>query len=195
MGGKNKIVVDYGDFEGCILTAVFNTQTGEEQTLDGWRLETVKTYKKDTPLKDLHFSINDNEEGYVVLFDNGERCKIKGAEYLRLHKMMSEMSTTAVWECLMKGDDISSILSDVPDEFFDLVSEYEVELLYKFKELKDNVWDEYLKINVELGSVSNKVFALHIKNHPYKSFFFSLRNGKLIDEQLWRLIKPEYRRL
>ena len=105
------------------------------------------------------------------------------------------MNSCSAISLFLLSNDISSILSDVPDEFFDLVSEYEVELLYKFKELKDNVWNEYLKINVELGSISNKEFALYIKDRPYKSLFFSLRNGKLIDEQLWRLIKPEYRRL
>lgn len=192
---ENRIVVNYEGFEGVVLTGVFNTETEKEQSLYEWDLLTALNFESELSLSELHFSINDNEEGYVILFDNGERCKIKGSEYLRLHKMMSEMSTTAVWECLMKGDDISSILSDVPDEFFDLVSEYETELLYKFNELKDDVWDEYLKINVELGNVSNKEFALHIKNHPYKSLFFSLRNGKLIEEQLWKLIKPKYRKL
>lgn len=192
---ENRIVVNYEGFEGVILTGVFDTKTGEEKSLYEWDLPTALKFDSELPLNELHFSINDNEEGYVILFDNGERCKIKGSEYLRLHKMMSEMSTTAVWECLMKGDDISSILSDVPDEFFDLVNEYQVELLYKFKELNDDVWDKYLKINVELGSVSNKEFALHIKDHPYKALFFSLRNGKLIEEQLWKLIKPKYRRL
>ena len=34
-----------------------------------------------------------------------------------------------------------------------------------------------------------------INNKKYKHILFSLRNGKRIDEQIYRLIKPEYRQL
>lgn len=189
---ENRIVVDYGDYEDVILTGVFNTETGEEQPINCWLLPYAKVHKKDASLENLHDDIKDNEEGYVVRFSNGERCKIKGAEYLRLHKLMSEMSTTAVWECLKNGDSILEILKDVPDEYFDAISEYEMHLIYKFKEIEDEVWEKYL----EIGKVDlDKDFAEVIKDYKYKHLLFSLRNGKRIDEQIYRLIKPEYRRL
>lgn len=190
---ENKIVVDYGDFEGCVLTAVFNTQTGEEQTLDGWGLETVKSYNFDTPLKELHTIIKNNEEGYVVKFSNGERCKIKGAEYLRLHKIMSEMSTTAVWECLQSGSDITSILSNVPDEYFDKVREYERDLKSKFEFRKSWLELEYLTKYKDIKT--SKELASEIKDLEYKHFIFSLYNGKDITESVWKSVKPEYKKL
>lgn len=189
---ENKIVVDYGDFEGCVLTAVFNTQTGEEQTLDGWGLETVKSYNFDTPLKELHTIIKDNEEGYVIRFSNSERCKIKGAEYLRLHKMMSEMSTTAVWNCLRNGDSILTLLEGYPDEWYNTVRDYEQYLKELF-----NFWKatyESLYINYSLIQ-DTKQFAEAVKDKDFKHFMFSLRNGKDITKQIWNNIKPEYKRL
>jgi hypothetical protein len=48
----------------------------------------------------LKHVIADSREGFVVRFSNGERMKIKGEEYLRLHKIMTNLSTTGVWEVL-----------------------------------------------------------------------------------------------
>lgn len=189
---ENRIVVDYGDYEDVILTGVFNTKTGEEQPVNCWLLPHAKVHKKDVFLEKLHEDIKDNEEGYVVKFSNGERCKIKGAEYLRLHKLMSEMSTTTVWECLKSGDSILTLLKDVPDEYFDAISEYEMYLINKFKEIDNEVWEKYLKIG-KIGT--DKEFAEIIKDYKYKHLLFSLRSGKRIDEQIYKLIKPKYRRL
>jgi RNA ligase len=189
---ENKIVVEYEGFEGVVLTAVFDTKTGEEKSMYEYDLLTALAFDSETPLKDLHDTIKDNEEGYVVRFSNGERCKIKGAEYLRLHKMMSEMSTTAVWDCLRNGDSILSLLEGYPDEFFDVVAQYEQELINEFKDINSQVWEKYLKI----GKIdSDKEFADIVKDYKYKHILFSLRNGKRIDEQIYRIIKPEYRRL
>ena len=192
---ENKIVVDYGDFEGCVLTAVFDTQTGEEQPLDGWGLKTVESYDFYTPLKELHTIIKDNEEGYVIRFSNGERCKIKGAEYLRLHKMMSEMSTTAVWDCLRNGDSILNLIHDFPDEFYNVVRDYERELSSKFYNEKVKINSEYLAVSKSLELCDDKTFALFIKDNPYKSYLFSLRNNKDVTEQIWNNLKPQYKRL
>lgn len=189
---ENKIVVDYGDYEGCILTVVFNTQTGEEQDIYMWELPTASSYNFETPLNKLHEVIRDTDEGYVVRFSNGERCKIKGAEYLRLHKMMSEMSTTAVWGCLIKGDSVLELIHNFPDEFFQLVKDQENFLKGEFnytKELVETSYKRFSKIE------DAKEFALAIENHVYKHFFFSLRSGRDITESLWRWVKPKYRKL
>lgn len=187
---SNKIVVDYGNFEGCILTAIFNTETGEEQSLFGHA--SVKSYNLETPLDKLHKVIKNTDEGYVIRFSNGERCKIKGAEYLRLHKMMSEMSTTAIWEYLRNGDSILPLLQGYPDEWYKEVKEYESNLKSLFK-----FWEETYKslyINYSL-ILDIKGFAEAVKDKDFKHFMFSLRNGKDISKQIWNKLKPEYKRL
>lgn len=192
---ENKIVVNYGDYEDVILTGVFNTQTGEEQSINCWLLPHAKMHKKDTPLERLHEIINDNEEGYVIRFSNGERCKIKGAEYLRLHKMMSEMSTTAVWDCLRNGDSILELIHDFPDEFYNIVRDYERDLSIKFYNKSIEIKSEHLVISKSLGNCSDKTYALFIKDNPYKSFLFLLRNDREITKQIWDSLKPAYKRL
>jgi len=189
---ENKIVLEYNGLETCILTGVFNTATGEEQSLDGWGMSPVESYSFKTPLNELHSIIEDNQEGYVVRFSNGERGKIKGAEYLRLHKMMSEMSTTAVWDCLRNGDSILNLIKDFPDEFYNTVREYE-----RFLKGEFDYKEEYILITYERfkNIEGTKEFALRVKEHVFKHYFFSLRNGKDIKDQIWRATKPKYARL
>lgn len=189
---ENKIVLEYNGLETCILTGVFNTTTGEEQSLNGWGMSSVESYSFKTPLNELHGIIKDNEEGYVIRFSNGERCKIKGAEYLRLHKMMSEMSTTAVWDCLRNGDSILNLIKDFPDEWYNEVREYEMFLQGEFDSRKEHIEISYERFkNIE----DNKEFASRVEEHVFKHYFFSLRNGKDITDQIWKAIKPKYSRL
>lgn len=190
---ENKIVVEYNGFEGCILTAIFNTETGEEKPTYGHLC--AKKFNIDTPLNKLHEVIKETDEGYVIRFSNGERCKIKGAEYLRLHKTMSEMSTTAVWDCLRNGDSILSVLDGYPDEWYQTVKDYEEYLSNAFKQEKIKVYNEFKTINISLGNCDDKTFALFVKSNAYKSYLFALRNSKDIDKLIWNNLKPKFRRL
>lgn len=189
---QNKIVVEYEGLRTLILTAVIETETGLEKDLYGWGLPVVRTFGKLDKLEVLKDHIKDNEEGYVVKFSNGERCKVKGAEYLRLHKLMSEMSTTRVWECLSAGNNILDILKDFPDEFYQTVLECQVDLISKYNV---KILDIIEKFNTFDKNISDKEFAMLVKDEQNKHYFFALRNGKEIKDQIWRELKPEYRRL
>lgn len=191
---QNRVVVDY-DFEGVVLTGVFDTRSGEEIDLDVWDLPTAKKLSSDAVLEDLHKTILDTEEGYVVRFSNGERCKIKGAEYLSLHKLMSEMSTTSVWECLYNNTPIENSISNLPDEFFQLVKDYEKELRRLYYNKSIEIRSDYKVIAFSLGMCDDKTFALFIKDHQYRSIMFGLRNGKNVEQKIWKLIKPGFRKL
>jgi len=126
---NNRIVVRY-PFEDLILLGMIETKTGAEVDLwvDGFdvRLKNIinnigfKVVKKYDGYKDynnLKTIIKDDEEGYVVKFSNGDRMKIKGQEYLRLHRLMTGTSTTSIWEMLSEDRDVLELLKDVPDEF------------------------------------------------------------------------------
>jgi RNA ligase len=101
----NRIVVKY-DYEDLVLLGMINTETGYEVDLYGdgvdVRLKNLinnlgfKVVKKYDGINDysvLKEMIKDDEEGFVVRFSNGDRMKVKGEEYLRLHKMMTNVST------------------------------------------------------------------------------------------------------
>ncbi len=189
---SNRIVCDYGDFEGVILTGVFETETGREKSLaEVYFPSIVKTFDSKTPLKELNTEIKDNEEGYVVRFSNGERCKIKGDEYLRLHRIMTAVSTTSIWECLKNGDDLMLLLKDVPNEFYNKVDAF-IEQLQSQYILTDA---KYKAIFISINNNDKKQFALDALKYPLSGILFNMYNSKDYSEVIWKAIKPKFERI
>lgn len=195
---QNRIVVDYGNNEDLILLGAIETKTGIEDDITIYKyygFNVVKIYDDIEDYTQLKQIIKPDQEGYIIRFSNGDRIKIKGEEYLRLHRIMTNISTTSIWECIKNGDDIDKLLKDVPDEFYTKISNYIEELNTKFITERGKILAEYKVISFSLGKCSDKTFALFIKDNPYKSYLFALRNGKDITEQIWRNIKPKYEKL
>jgi len=204
---ENRIVVDYGKDEKLVLLGI-SDQYGEIHHSHFEHLWFHKDLivKKYDGIKDysvLKGMVKDTEEGFIVLFSNGDRMKIKGQEYLRLHKIMTNLSTTAVWEVLSSGGNIEDLLKDVPDEFYKKIKEYEKTLRYGFYQVseysgKAHDYFRYGKYNDKDPEPTKKEFAEHvIKNihPPYKSVMFAMWDKKPYDHIIWRIIKPEFKKL
>ena len=213
---ENRIVLNY-DFEEVVLLGMINTKTGYEVDLFGnyqdLRLKNLvnnlgfKIVKKYDGVKDyntLKSMIQDDQEGFVVRFSNGDRMKIKGVEYLRLHKIMTQLSTTSVWECLKNGDDMDSLLKDVPDEFYKKVKSYMLDLRYaKFSiseycgKLHDGF--RYGKYGDKEVEPTKKEFAEFVQRNVDKkglhSVLYAMWDKKDYDQIIWKLIRPEYEKL
>ena len=195
---ENRIVVDYGNEEKLVMLGEIHTELGEELDVMfnvDLGFDVVKKYSSITDYKQLKAMVKDDQEGFIVKFSNGDRIKIKGAEYLRLHKIMTNMSTTAIWECLKNGDDIETLLKDVPDEFYNKIKDHKHNLQSVFDFNKRFIECEFEDINNRLGQVSDKDFALYITDYEFKSFHFCLRKGRDIDQAIWKMIKPEFKKL
>ena len=201
----NRIVVDYGDREELVLLGV-NAPTYEcnydalSAVADALGCDVAKKYDGISDYSTLKGMISDNSEGFVIRFSNGDRMKIKGEEYLRLHKIMTEVSTKSVWEVLSTGGSMDSILTDVPDEFYNKIKEYENELMEQFNILKK----EYEWIFNKTRNVYFKVydkefnrgeFAELAKMYKHPSILFALLDGKDISPIIWKIVKPEFKKL
>jgi RNA ligase len=58
-----------------------------------------------------------DQEGFVVRFESGLRVKIKGAEYIRIAKMISQMSPLSFWEAMKDGKVGREYVLQLPEEF------------------------------------------------------------------------------
>jgi len=192
---NNRIVVDYGDFEDLVLLTAFNKKIGEEihrKELENTGFKLCKKYDGINDYKTLADTIGQNREGYVVRFSNGHRVKIKGTEYLRLHKIITNLSTTAIWETISTGKSVLELLKGFPDEFYNKVKQYEQELLFKHKELKDF----YTKLFDEIIEKENRrLFAEIAKKYEKPSILFALLDKKDISQIIWYAIKPEFSKI
>ena len=195
----NRIVVDYGDEDNLTLLGAIRTDDETEATYEqlemvarGANCDVVKRYNDVKDYSTLKGIIKDNQEGYVIRFSNGDRMKIKGEEYLRLHKIMTEVSTTGIWESLKNGDDIAELLKDVPDEFYDKIDEYVEELVSQYIMLER----EYTWIFNKLKDIEDRAkFAKLAKRYKYPHLLFSMLDNKDWQTSIWDIIKPEYKKI
>ena len=211
---ENRIVVKYS-FEDLVLLGMIETKTGYEVDLYGEgndiRLKNlitnigIKVVKRYDGIKDyslLKGLIGDNEEGFVVRFSNGDRMKVKGVEYLRLHKIMTNVSTTTIWEMLSEGKDVMELLKDVPDEFYNKIKLYVSSLKYGYYQYWNQLgktydYFRYGKYGDKDPEPTKKEFAEFIKDkHPIvKAIMFAMWDGKDYSKIIWKALKPEFKKL
>jgi RNA ligase len=146
--------------------------------------------------------VKDNEEGFVIRFSNGDRMKIKGEEYLRLHKIMTNVSTTAVWEVLSNGGKMKDLLKNVPDEFYDKIKKYERTLRYTHVSISEDAGKRfdyfmYGKYNDKEPVTDKKEYAMWVLKQPQhlQPILFRMFDKKEYSSYIWKLIKPKFRKL
>ena len=98
---NNVVVVRYNE-EKLVLLAKYNVTTGEEGDVqtDYYKsnFDVVNCYNNlPNNFGDLKRGIENNKEGYVLRFKNGMRVKIKSEEYVRLHKILTNVSNMDIW--------------------------------------------------------------------------------------------------
>jgi RNA ligase len=201
--GFEQIVVSY-EKPQLILTGIFNTHGTDwfEELKDNWDLKYVEKYDglNYTEIKKLNWQ---NHEGFVVKFTNGYRCKIKFDDYVRLHRQMTNLSTAEVWESLRDGKPVSSILNDVPDEFYDKIKLYENNLKFTFGWLNDfydslitkhetTTRKEFANFATKCDEIS-QVFTFPVSS---KVLFAKYDNNtELADKLIWNSIKPKFEKI
>lgn len=193
--GFEQIVVSYPESD-LILTAVFNNTSnpvGEEFPFksipSGWIKKVEKYDGFDyAQIKQLNWK---NSEGFVVRFSNGDRCKIKFEDYVRLHRQITNLSTTGIWDALKDGKPVSSILTDVPDELFAEVHKIERDLIDQYKYIEYSCSEHIDKTR----SMTQKDFAAAALKTNYSNVLFAVRNGKEYSDCIWKLIKPEFKKI
>ena len=201
---ENRIVVDYGDREALVLLGIIKTSDGTEVSRKniedhlGDSFELVNVYNLSESWVTLKSRNEPNREGYVLRFADGFRVKVKFEEYVRLHRIVTQVSSINIWEMLKSGGSLDEILERVPDEFFDWVREVETELTSSFNFIKASALEEYRLVCKRLpreGLTDKeyaKAFAERVADHRLKSMLFGLKNGRDIDEMIWKMLRPEW---
>jgi RNA ligase len=186
---QNRIVVDYGAMDDLILLTVIDNATGNE-SIEELGFPIVKRFDGINDLMHLKTLEEENKEGFVVRFKNGLRVKMKFAEYVRLHRIITGVSNVAIWEYLKEGKSFDELLQKVPDEFYDWLMQTANELEMNFKLIYDNAQKRY----TELYNEDKKTFALKVLDEAkdISSILFNIYNGKKVEPVIWKMLRPEY---
>lgn len=190
---ENRIVVNYGNMERVVLLGAVNTETGVDYDIHGGAYVTmgfdvVQRYDGVHDFITLKSKIPNDKEGFVILFRNGTRMKLKGDEYVRLHRIITNISNRDIWELLKDGKPMDEILDRVPDEFYDWVKNTVSDFESNFTKIKESVEDEFYQL------INKKEFAEKIKNNPNKHLLFKRLNSysKQLNDQIWGMLYPNY---
>jgi RNA ligase len=200
---ENRIVCEY-DYEDLVLLGMINTKTGEEVNIHncdedirfknmisnvGFRIVMLyKTWGEGFDL--LKEEISNDREGYVIRFKNGFRMKIKGEEYKRLHRILTNISNRDIWEYLKDNKPFDELLEKVPDEFNDWVKETVRDFTIRF----DNINKDYIEIyeNLKSRNLDRKEFAVRAKQYRHSNILFNMLDGKEHKQNIWKIIYPNY---
>lgn len=183
---ENRIVIDYQDFRGLVYLYSRNIETGEyskQVPKDSLSVEQVEF----TSFDNLKQQNTANKEGYVLVWPNGFRLKIKFEEYVRLHRIITGVSEKTIWEYISEGKPLDDLINKVPDEFHKWVSDTVLTITDKWTEIVNQcspVADEMKKLD------DRKAIAENVKNHTYPGIVFAMIDGKDWQKMVWKLVKP-----
>ena len=95
------------DFEGLVLLAVIDNETGEEEHITGlrvyanaWGIKMAEIYEFDTfnEARNIATKLPSNQEGYVITFpEHSFKIKVKSDEWCQLAKMLECLSEWNIW--------------------------------------------------------------------------------------------------
>lgn len=184
---ENRIVIDYGDERKLVLLAIIDTKSGVEIPLSTNNyFEIVKRYDGLNDLQQLKALEEDNREGFVVKFKNGYRLKVKFEEYVRIHRIITRVSSVNIWEYLKDGQELLPILERVPDEFYDWVKATHTKLLEDFAQIEADAKSEFKILETK------KETALYYQTCKYPAILFKIMENRPYDHIIWKLIRPKF---
>lgn len=195
---ENRIVVDYGNMEDLVLLAVICTETGIEcnihdpATTNTWPFPVVKYYDGIADIAHLRKLDGANREGFVIRFESGLRLKVKFAEYVRLHRILTQVNARVIWERLRDHQAFDDLLDRVPDEFYTWIANVRDELLAQYKAIEDQCRALYEQ--VKYLSTRKEQAEIVIKHRELSAVVFRMLDNKDYEELLWKQVRPQAER-
>lgn len=185
---ENRIVVDYGDTRELVLLTAIDRATGTDSTLPQYSGRTVQHYGQ-VDVDTLHAKEGPNREGFVVTFESGLRMKIKFAEYVRLHKIVTGVNARMIWENMRDGNDLAAILDGIPDEIYNWIRDVESGLAEAFHGIESEAI--YTFDNRPDTDERKALAAYFTQSKANPSVLFRMLDGKPYEDLIWKAVKPE----
>lgn len=211
---ENRIVVDYGEDKITFLSVVLNESYKWDNPIKSSELhwttansifyingieksDIVKTEQYFNFSNDLYKSLKnkneENKEGYVLIFfPSYFRVKIKFEEYVRLHKILTNISNRIIWEYLKDHKSFDELIKNVPDEFYDWVKVTADNLIDQYAEIEKNSLVTFNDIFKKIDTNDRKSFALEAVKCDNPSILFSMLDKRDYEHIIWKLIYPQY---
>lgn len=196
----NRIVVDYGDVDDIVLLGAVDIASGAsvplQQAREGWPGPVVVEHAYSTTAQYLAAPSRDNSEGVVIHFlDHDVRVKHKTPEYLRRHRLVTDISERRVWEVLSTGGDIVEWCSTLPDEIYRFVQDTATSLQEAYDSARAGLDEADRDIRAALPeSFTRAQYAEHVARlaptYSLARGLFSLLDGVEPSDLIWKSVRP-----
>lgn len=197
---ENKIVVAY-DFAGLVLLGAYHRDGYEYERYEleelrdktGVKLVDTRNFNSVEDMLEKAKELSVNEEGWVLTYPCGYRVKIKGDEYCRVHRLISNCTPLSVWNSFKMCDDFDVLKRDLPEEFrIDLDNMNEIfteKFNKKLNEVKE--WMNYTKNwsdrDIGLASANGE-----IPRHVTKWIFASRKKNFLAEVEKASMARAKF---
>ena len=178
---KTQVVMDYKK-EDLICIQVRDLKTGE-YVLDFEKIaDKFDVSYPEVCTNDFEFFLKEkgksNKEGWVLIFEDMKFVKVKTKEYLKRHKLISNIQPHNVIQWILDGE-IESIKNFLNKD----------SVRYKeMKEIEKRFWQKYKELKKEAKNalrLSNKAFKKKYVSHPYYELFAMCRNKGIEEFDGW----------
>lgn len=180
---ENRIVLDYGDRDELIYLGYIDNLTGAYYPDRAYVEKTFDDLRQDLS--------RENAEGWVAWLSPFKAVKIKQADYVELHRVVTGLNRKSIWRALSTGT-YEDLLNAVPDELYEYVTGVATELMGSFVAILGRTKVYYHAAGGE-AEPNQKQFALNVQEQVPRNMqglVFSLRAGKDISPAIWKMIEP-----
>ncbi len=186
----NRIVCDYGDREELVLLAAIDTATGRDVTLPtDWPGPVVRRFDGVADFDALRKLTREGDgtesEGFVARFASGLRVKLKRADYVRIHRLVTQVSPAAIWEAMRAGQNWGEILERVPDEFAAWVRKEVATIQARYNAIERQCRADFR----DLGD--RKATALYFQTCQHPGVLFKMLDRRPYAELIWKQVRPQ----
>ncbi|WP_437261212.1 T4 RnlA family RNA ligase [Bacillus thuringiensis] len=171
---QTKIVVDYEGLSDLILIGAVDIRGKFPIDLDYDSLTSIGQYLGMPVTNQVELTIDEavklketipsNQEGWVLKWKNGKRLKVKGDNYMDVHRVAYGISLKKKIE-YWKNDKLMELISQVPEEFRNEIEEFQGNWDNKLEELIANL--QYIFDTCHKDVESRKDFATNVNFNEY----------------------------
>ncbi|GAA2599217.1 hypothetical protein GCM10010399_32450 [Dactylosporangium fulvum] len=190
----NRIVLDYAGLDDLVLLGAVDIPTGRSHgpsAVPDWPGPVVESFAYSTFAEALAAPPRANREGLVVHFTGPDtRLKIKYAEYVRLHRIVTGLSPRVVWEAVVNGE-LDELLEPLPDEFHAWATGIAASLRAEVDDLAAGVEAAFAEVVSGLpDGWARRDFAAAVARHPMRGCLFLRLDDKDYSRYLWQQVRP-----
>lgn len=194
----NRIVCNYGLLDDLVLLGAVDKEYGYYHgpafgDTVGWDGPRTEVFSYNTFGEAFAPDYREGAEG-VVIRSGSKMVKVKQADYVELHRIITNLSPRTIWAAMGDGRSVQDICNDIPDEFHADVKRIGNDLINKASDIAYAAGIEFQQIKMKAtsdGTLIRKRFANEAKHSQHKALLFRLLDEKDIHEQIWTTLRPE----